>query len=129
MAVPHAVNDQGRGHGRRILVCDGDEITANLLQSVAEQAGYTVEVVRNGRVALDRLRNRSFHLLVLDLALPDIDGLEILKAVRIDLGLNSLHALVLSSRGANEDIFNSYACGANIVLTKPITAEELAALL
>jgi two-component system response regulator HydG len=65
----------------RILVVDDQRDVAELVQAVLEDAGYAVEAVYGGQAALDRLRQTVYDLVVCDVRMPEVDGMEVYRAV------------------------------------------------
>ncbi|QLG28210.1 response regulator [Halorarum halophilum] len=91
----------------------------------------TMHVVTDGEAALDFLHQRGEHesaprpkLVLLDLNLPKVDGLEVLEAVKDDPDLTSIPVIILTSSEAEEDIVRSYELHTNAYLTKPINPDE-----
>ena len=91
----------------------------------------TMHVVTDGEAALDFLHRRGEYesaprprLVLLDLNLPKVDGLEVLEAVKDDPDLASIPIIVLTSSEAEEDIVRSYELHTNAYLTKPINPDE-----
>ncbi len=66
----------------RALIVDDDELSLEILQDVLVQWGYEVERARNGKEALPRLRKHSIHLVVTDWEMPEMNGLELCRAIR-----------------------------------------------
>jgi DNA-binding NtrC family response regulator len=108
---------------RRILVVDDTELTRVHLHSILEQDGYEVETVADGSAALDCLRARPFHLLITDLRMPDMDGLELLakvRAERLPFGV-----IVLTAFGDTQVALGAMKAGADDFLTKPFEPDRL----
>lgn len=81
-----------------------------------------VRVARDGQEALDMLRHTDSlpHLILLDINLPKIDGLELLGIIKKDERLKQIPVIMLSTSCAEKDILNSYASHANCFITKPV---------
>jgi two-component system KDP operon response regulator KdpE len=108
----------------RILIVDDEP---NILATVApllRARGYDVFSAMSGRAALEAVERDKPDLIVLDLGLPDIDGVEVCRRVRDTL---SVPILVLSARGAEGDKVRALDAGADDYVTKPFGAEELLA--
>lgn len=106
----------------RILVCEDDVVMAGTLERVLRERGYRVTVCRDGRSALERLREEDYGLLVLDLILPDIDGFDVCRQMRYH---SHIPVLVLTGRGEVIDRIVGLEVGADDYVVKPIGAEEL----
>lgn len=110
----------------RILVVEDEQKLARLLKQGLEEEGYSVEVALDGEEALGKLREVPFDLVVLDLMLPKLDGLEVLKTLREEKGgLTSV--LILTAKDTVEDVVKGLDAGADDYLTKPFAFEELLA--
>ncbi len=110
--------------GTRILIVDDEP---NILATVApllRARGYEVFSAMSGRAALEAVEQDKPDLIVLDLGLPDIDGVEVCRQVRETL---NVPILVLSARGAEGDKVGALDAGADDYVTKPFGAEELLA--
>ena len=108
-----------------VLVVEDEELIASFLKKGLGAHGYGVEWVRSGREGLERAAHADVSLVILDLGLPDMDGLEVLKALR-ERGA-TVPVLVLSARGRVGDRVKGLNLGADDYLTKPFAFEELLA--
>jgi two-component system, OmpR family, response regulator len=109
----------------RILVVEDDALFAEGLISVLSRAGHLVEHAATGRHADLLLVDELFDLVVLDVGLPDIDGFEVLRRLR--LRHSSTNVLVLTARDAVEDRVHGLDLGADDYLTKPFSVTEFEA--
>lgn len=110
----------------RVLVVDDDERVRTLLAWKLEDEGYTVLVAEDGEAALERIRAELPDLVVLDLSLPRVAGLDVLRAVRAgDEGATPV--IILSGRDTETDRVNGLDLGADDYLVKPFSPAELAA--
>jgi two-component system, OmpR family, response regulator len=107
----------------RLLVVEDNERIAEFVGRGLRSAGYDVDVVGDGRAALAAARGAAPDMIVLDLGLPDIDGLEVLATLRAD-GL-AMPVLVLTARGEVPDKVLGFERGADDYLTKPFAFPEL----
>jgi two-component system response regulator QseB len=109
----------------RILLVEDDELLGAGIQDTLSRAGYAVEWVRDGALALSALEHGAFEAVILDLGLPGMDGLEVLRRAR---GAGSVTpVLVLSARDAASQRVAGLDAGADDYLTKPFDVEELLA--
>lgn len=99
---------------------------SRIIKQGLEEDGYQVEEAFDGEEALFLLRNRSYDLVILDLMLPKIDGLDVLKEFRREKG-GSVPVLILTARDTVEDVVRGLDAGADDYLTKPFAFEELLA--
>jgi two-component system, OmpR family, response regulator len=110
---------------KRILVIEDDADMGNLLELNLRHAGYAAEIVNKGRDGLLRLKNQAYDLLILDLMLPDMDGLDICRIVR---GMPLyLPVIMASARSAVSQCIDGLEVGADDYLIKPYALDELIA--
>src|SRR5690349_10317616 len=108
-----------------LLVVDDDPRITNLVRRIFAYEGYSVAVAATGQEALDRTLERPPDLIVLDVLLPGIDGLEVARRLR-EAGDN-VPILMLTARDAVENRVEGLAVGADDYLVKPFAPEELVA--
>lgn len=109
----------------RILLIEDEKRIAAFVTRGLEESGYTVECAETGQDGLNRLSEAEFDLLILDLMLPDMDGLLVLEKVR---NRNpTLPVLILSARGSLDDRVKGLDLGADDYLVKPFAFIELLA--
>lgn len=111
----------------RLLLIEDDEMLGAAVRTGLEQEGYAVDWVRDGTAALAALRSEPFELAVLDLGLPGLSGLEVLKRARA-AGVTT-PVLILTAWDAVSDRVAGLDAGADDYLGKPFDLEELAARL
>jgi DNA-binding response OmpR family regulator len=110
---------------RRILVVEDNLDLADLLLMHLGEAGYAVQKAGDGRTALTRFEEESFDLVILDLMLPDLDGLEICRRLRARP--DYLPILMLTAKSTEFDRVLGLEVGADDYLTKPFSIRELLA--
>jgi two-component system KDP operon response regulator KdpE len=108
----------------RILLVDDEVPIQRAVAPLLRSRGYEVDVAATGEEALAMVRDRTPDLIVLDLGLPDMDGVEICRRVRAE---SAVPIVVLSARGAESDKVASLDLGADDYVTKPFGPEELLA--
>ncbi len=111
----------------RLLLVEDDTLLGDGLAAGLTQTGYRVEWVTDGQQALNAIRTDQFELMVLDLGLPKLDGIEVLKTARAQG--NSTPILILTARDALQDRIDGLDNGADDYLTKPFDLGELTARL
>ncbi|MFJ9697847.1 response regulator transcription factor [Kitasatospora sp. NPDC101183] len=107
-----------------VVVAEDDPQQADLVRLYLEREGHRVVVVHDGRSALEEARHGPAQLLVLDVAMPVMDGLDVCRALRAE---SSLPVLMLTARTAEEDLLLGLDLGADDYLTKPYSPRELVA--
>ena len=110
----------------RILVVDDDPRLAALVAEYLGEAGFRVSVVPDGRTGLERLKRERYDAVVLDLMLPDVDGLEVCRRLR---ATSDVPVLMLTARGQAMDRVVGLEMGADDYLPKPFEPRELLARL
>jgi two-component system KDP operon response regulator KdpE len=108
----------------RILVVDDEPNILGTLAPLLRSRGYEVYTAMTGRAALEAVDREKPDLVVLDLGLPDIDGVAVCRTIRETL---TIPIIVLSARGAESDKVRALDTGADDYVTKPFGAEELVA--
>jgi two-component system copper resistance phosphate regulon response regulator CusR len=109
----------------RLLVVEDEKRIADFLSRGLEGAGHAVDVANTGRVALDLIHTIEYDLAILDLMLPDMDGMQILQKIRNRKA--GPPVLILSARGAVDDRVRGLEQGADDYLVKPFAFVELLA--
>ena len=110
----------------RILVIEDNVTTADTLSLFLRGAGHQVEQTGNGRDGLVRAASGDFDLVLLDLMLPDLDGLSICRALR-DHETPGIPIVMLTARSADEDVVAGLESGADDYVTKPFSSKVLLA--
>ncbi|SPR97280.1 response regulator [Cupriavidus taiwanensis] len=109
----------------RILLAEDNVMLASSLSQALDQAGFTVDCMHDGRSADNLLSTQDYALLILDLGLPGLDGLEVLRRLR--QRRNPLPVLILTAHGSVEDRVRGLDLGADDYLAKPFDLSELEA--
>jgi len=108
----------------RILVAEDDRKQAELIRRYLEREGHLTVVVHDGRAAIDEARRRSPDLLVLDVMMPKVDGLDVCRVLRAD---GDVPIIMLTARATEDDLLLGLDLGADDYLTKPYNPRELVA--
>lgn len=109
---------------QRILVVEDDPAVRNLVTTALDLHGYDVEKAETGELAIMEATSRNPDLIMLDLGLPDIDGVEVISKIR---GWSAVPIIVISARTEDSDKIGALDAGADDYLTKPFSVEELLA--
>jgi DNA-binding response OmpR family regulator len=110
--------------GERVLVVDDEPTVREVVQRYLERDGYQVEAAADGTGALDALAARPFDLVVLDLMLPGVDGLEICRTIR---AAGPTAVIMLTAKGDEADRIVGLELGADDYVVKPFSPRELVA--
>jgi DNA-binding response OmpR family regulator len=111
----------------RVLVVEDEGHIRDLVRSHLQSEGYACSAVGTSRAALQLLRSRPFDVVVLDLMLPDMNGLDLCETVRAEHTNRGVSILMLTARAEETDKLAGFNCGADDYLTKPFSMRELSA--
>jgi two-component system, sensor histidine kinase RpfC len=120
------VRHRARVKNLNILVAD--DIAANriVMQRLLERAGHTVHLAENGEDALDKLADSVFDIVFVDLHMPGISGLDVIRQARVmQSGVKAIPLVALSADATTESISEAEGAGASLFLTKPIVVAKL----
>jgi DNA-binding response OmpR family regulator len=107
-----------------VLVVDDEKPLAHMVATYLARAGYAVDLAHTGPDALEVARARAPDVVVLDLGLPGLDGIEVCRRIR---AVSECYVLMLTARGDEEDKLAGLAAGADDYITKPFSVRELVA--
>ncbi len=108
-----------------ILVVDDEEDILDLVQYNLDQQGYETTVARDGDEALDRAGVLRPDLIILDVMMPRMDGLEVCRRLRQDANLRNIPIMMLTARAEEEDQVRGLDVGADIYVSKPVSIPVL----
>ena len=108
-----------------ILVVDDDEDIRALVTTILTRAGYRTEAVDGGLPALAAARREAPHVIVLDVRMPDMSGLDVCRALKACSATAGSPVLLISAESSSADIAAAYAAGCDDYLPKPFSAREL----
>jgi len=112
---------------KRVLIVDDAALVRLYYRDALEHAGFHVDEALNGLEGLEKLAGTAVDLLIVDVNMPQMDGLQFLEAVRrLEMPLAAVPALITSSEANPHDFTAARAAGANFYLVKPLTRERLA---
>ena len=109
----------------RILVADDDRVTARFLHSLLSEKGYEVDVAEDGEQALELVGTHHPDLILSDMVMPFVDGMDLLRVLRGDARLCRIPIILLSLKDREEDIVAGLEGGADDYVVKPFNAREL----
>lgn len=109
----------------RLLLAEDEKSLSHALVTILEKSHYSVDAVYDGQEALEYLESEAYDGLILDIMMPKVDGITVLKTIR-KLG-NKIPVLILSAKSEIEDKVDGLDAGANDYLAKPFDARELLA--
>jgi two-component system alkaline phosphatase synthesis response regulator PhoP/two-component system response regulator VicR len=109
----------------RILAVDDEPSIRRLIEVNLAREGYQMETAENGAQALAKIRANKPDLLVTDVMMPEMDGFELVKNIRMDATLADLPIIMLTAKAQDRDVLEGYQRGADLYLTKPFNPMEL----
>jgi CheY-like chemotaxis protein len=110
---------------KRILVVDDDEMVLIALDELLKPEGYEVRTFTRGKEALENLDQETYDLLILDVIMPEMDGIELCKRIREKEGYGEKPIVFLTAKSREEDKVQCIEAGANLSLSKPISPDKL----
>jgi len=111
----------------RILVAEDDPDVGSLLEHYLKKAGFVPTLVDSGREVMSQLKREAPELIVLDLMLPDMDGLELCRAIRSDVSIAAIPIIMLTAKSDESDRIVGLELGADDYITKPFCPNEVIA--
>jgi DNA-binding response OmpR family regulator len=109
----------------KVLVVDDDAHIRELVQMKLQGAGHEVITANDGEEGLARARNEGPGLVLLDIAMPKLTGLEVCEALRADPATANLPIVLITARSGEVDVERGFAAGADDYITKPFSPREL----
>ena len=108
----------------RVLFADDEDETRVVLQAALKSANIQVHLVENGRQAIQKWQDINYDLIILDVMMPEVDGLEACRQIR---RMSNVPIILLTARGDERDIIDGFQSGADDYIIKPFHANELVA--
>ena len=112
-----------------ILIAEDNPVSRKLMEMTLRQAGYEVVSAKDGREALEVFKERFFPIILTDLEMPEMDGLELCRAIRGNPTEGYVYIFLITARDSQKDIIVGLEAGADDYLTKPFNRSELIARL
>ena len=110
----------------KILIVDDFSTMRRIVKNILKQIGYTdIDEAEDGNGALVKLRQDKYDLVVSDWNMPNMSGLDLLKAIRADNGLNGIPVLMVTAEAKKENVVEAIKAGVNNYVVKPFTADVL----
>ena len=110
---------------KKILLVDDDEKILELERKILTSKGYWCDVARGGNEALEILKNEEYHLVILDVMMPGIDGFTVSERINRDPELGSPYVIFVTAKGDVMSVSEGFASGGVLYLTKPFTSSKL----
>ena len=110
---------------RKVLVVDDNVDSITILRSILETNGFAVRTAQSGRDALDVLAQEEPDVILLDVMMPEMSGLEVLERIKSNHATSRLPVILVTAKMQDEDVLTGYQFGADYYITKPCTAKQL----
>jgi diguanylate cyclase (GGDEF)-like protein/PAS domain S-box-containing protein len=108
------------GRPATLLIADDDRINRVVIVSRLEARGFQTAVAENGRQVLELVEELDFDLILLDIMMPEMDGLQVLQTLRLSRTAAELPVIMVTAKNRNQDVVHALSLGANDYVTKPI---------
>jgi DNA-binding response OmpR family regulator len=110
---------------RRVLIVDDNVDSITILRTILEQNGFAVQAALSGKEALQMLENDIPDVVLLDVMMPEMSGLEVLQAIRDNTTTTTLPVIMVTAKIQDDDVLAGYQYGADYYITKPCTSKQL----
>jgi CheY-like chemotaxis protein len=112
------------GQHKRVLVVDDNEMNGSYIRTVLNKHP-NIEVVTDGQAALDAVQRHRPDLVLLDVMMPGLSGLEVLETLRSDPAFTNIPVILVTAKSQDQDLLNGYQTGADYFISKPFTPRQL----
>jgi CheY-like chemotaxis protein len=109
----------------RILVVDDNPDSVTIMRGILEGRGYEVASAAGGVEALQFLATETVDIVLLDVMMPEMSGMEVLQRIKDDAATGRLPVILVTAKTQDEDVLSGYQYGADYYITKPFTAKQL----
>ncbi|MTI88232.1 MAG: response regulator [Balneolaceae bacterium] len=110
----------------KVLLAEDNKSNQRHIKQILEQSGLTIETVQNGKEVVDAFGENKYDIVIMDLFMPEVDGIDAIKAIRnVEDGGNKVPIIAISASALPEDQKGIYAAGVNDFLEKPISKSKL----
>ncbi|AKJ64891.1 ATP-binding protein [Kiritimatiella glycovorans] len=119
-------DDLGRRHPLRILLAEDNPVNRMVAMRMLGRLGYSAELAENGREALERVQQRRFDVVLMDIQMPELDGLDATRKIKAQFGARSPYIIGVTAHAYEEDQRACFNAGMSDYVAKPIRLAELA---
>jgi len=124
-AEKHAAKERAEDTGLWVLLAEDHRVNRKIITVMLERAGYRVEGAANGREAVEKVRKRRYAAVLMDVQMPEMDGLEATRVIREELGMKDLPIIALTAYATQGDREKCLEVGMDAYVSKPVKREEL----
>lgn len=111
--------------GHKILVVDDNPDAIAIVKSALESRGHTVTTAERGGAALESVNTDRPEVILLDIMMPDMSGIEVLEKLKSTPSTASIPVILVTAKTQDDDVISGYAIGAEYYITKPFTTRQL----
>ncbi len=108
-----------------IMVIDDHPDILDIVKTILERSGYVVQVADSGMEAFSLLEEKKPDLIILDIMMPQMDGLKVLQQLKGNADYSSIPVILLTVKVQHEDVLKGYKLGADYYITKPFNSSQL----
>lgn len=108
-----------------ILLIEDTEELGEMIYDLLTIEGFKVSWAKNGKSGIELYQQENFHLIVTDIVMPQMNGLQVIQFIRTSIKSPEIPIIILSAKASPEDQQAGFAAGANIYLKKPCNSKEL----
>ncbi len=108
-----------------VLIVDDNEDNVAILRAMLLDRGYEIRVARDGRSALASVRERRPDVILLDIMMPGMDGMQVLDQLKHDPQYGTIPVVMLTAKAEDRDVLAGYESGAEYYITKPFTMRQV----
>jgi two-component system, OmpR family, alkaline phosphatase synthesis response regulator PhoP len=112
-------------HNKTIMVVDDNPDIITIVRTILEGRGFNVLSASSGAECLEALKSQKPDLIVLDIMMPEMDGLEVLTRLKSTSEFTNIPVVLLTAKVQYEDVLGGYKLGADYYITKPFTSTQL----
>ena len=112
-------------NSKTIMVVDDNPDIITIVRTILEGKGFNVLSASSGPECLDSVKSQKPDLIVLDIMMPEMDGLEVLTRLKSTSEFNNIPVVLLTAKVQYEDVLGGYKLGADYYITKPFTSTQL----
>lgn len=103
-----------------LLIVDDDPVSQDIMAKVLSSEGYHVTIARDGKEAIEYVQRMVFNLILLDIEMPNMNGIEVLRAIRKKYNPDERPIMMVTCRDERDDMLEAFNIGANDYIVKPL---------
>jgi CheY-like chemotaxis protein len=108
-----------------VLVVDDNDDNVRIMSTILLGRGFEVRIARDGRAALASVHQQRPDLILLDVLMPGMDGMQVLDAIKADPRSATIPVVMVTAKTQDQDVLDGYRYGAEYYITKPFTSRQL----